>query len=94
MEIINLLDPSIVVAVSKAATCTTDTGSSQCIVPGTLKALDGLKQVIMVLVTADEKSGPGSLFSIVLQPCKVFVGLGIMWSLDPLLNSSINTIKQ
>jgi hypothetical protein len=78
MEIINLLAPSIVVAVSKATTCTTDTGSSQCIVPGTLKALEGLKQVIMVLVTADEKSGPGSLFSIVLQPCKVFVGLGIM----------------
>jgi hypothetical protein len=29
----------------------------------------------------------------VLQPCKVFTGLGIMWSLAPLLSSSIDTIK-
>jgi hypothetical protein len=92
IDIINSLGSSKVFVAAAAAVCTNN--STDCIAPGTLSILDGLKVVIRTLLLDDGSSGGPSLFSIVLQPCKVFTGLGIMWSLAPLLNSSINTIKQ
>jgi hypothetical protein len=90
IEIINSLASSTVFVAAAATNCT---AASDCIAPGTLTALDGLKVVISTLLMDDGSKGGPSLFSIVLQPCKVFTGLGIMWSLAPLLNSSVDTIK-
>jgi hypothetical protein len=91
IEIINSLASSTVFVAAAAAKCTA--ASKDCIAPGTLTALDGLKVVISTLLLDDGSKGGPSLFNIVLQPCKVFTGLGIMWSLAPLLNSSVDTIK-
>jgi hypothetical protein len=91
IEIINSLASSTVFVAAAAAPCTAT--STDCIAPGTLTALDGLKVVISTLLLDDGTKGGPSLFNIVLQPCKVFTGLGIMWSLAPLLNSSVDTIK-
>jgi hypothetical protein len=92
IEIINSLASSTVFVAAAATVCSNN--STDCIAPGTLSVLDGLKVVIKTLLLDDGSSGGQSLFSIVLQPCKVFTGLGIMWSLAPLLNSSVDTIKQ
>jgi hypothetical protein len=92
IEITDSLASSTVFLAAAATKCTP--GSIDCIAPGTLSVLDGLKVVIKTLLLDDGSSGGQSLFSIVLQPCKVFTGLGIMWSLAPLLNSSVDTIKQ
>jgi hypothetical protein len=92
IDVINSLASSTVFVAALAARCTDN--STDCIAPGTLSVLDGLKVVIKTLLLDDGSSGGKSLFFIVLQPCKVFTGLGIMWSLAPLLNSSVDTIKQ
>jgi hypothetical protein len=86
----SMLSSMVFVAAAKAAVPCMN-GDTTCITSGNLSALDGLREVIRVLISGD--GGKDSLFSIVLQPCKVFTGLGIIWGLAPLLNSSIDNIK-